>query len=154
MFVVPAIRLARPQDAAGIALMSRDHIETDLGWSWRRDRVLQAMADPSVNVAVLQIDQRLVSFGIMEYGEHHAHLALLAVLPSHRRRGVGARLVDWLQKPAQLAGLEKIRLELRADNPGALAFYLRLGFEATGRSAGYYGGVVDAIRMEKNLRVG
>ncbi len=154
MFVVPAIRLARPQDAAGIALMSRDHIETDLGWSWRRDRVLQALADPAVNVAVLQIDQGLVGFGIMEYGEHHAHLALLAVAPTHRRRGVGARLVDWLQKPAQLAGLEKIRLELRADNPGALAFYRRLGFEATGRSAGYYGGVVDAIRMEKSLRVG
>jgi ribosomal protein S18 acetylase RimI-like enzyme len=154
MFVVPAIRLARPQEAAGIALMSRDHIETDLGWSWRRERVLQAMADPSVNVAVLQIEQALVGFGIMEYAEYHAHLALLAVAPSHRRRGVGARLVDWLQKPAQLAGLEKLRLEVRADNPGALAFYRRLAFEATGRSAGYYGGVVDAIRLEKSLRTG
>jgi ribosomal protein S18 acetylase RimI-like enzyme len=152
MFVIPAIRLARPQEAAGIALMSRDYIETDLGWSWRRERVLQAMADPTINVVVLHGEHGLHGFGIMEYGELHAHLSLLAVAPPFRRRGAGARLVAWLQKPAQLAGLEKVRLELRADNPGALAFYQRLGFEPTGRSAGYYGGVVDAIRMEKRLR--
>jgi ribosomal protein S18 acetylase RimI-like enzyme len=74
------------------------------------------------------------------------------VAPALRRRGAGARLVAWLEAPARVAGLEKVRLELRADNPDALSFYRRQGFEVTGRVPGYYGGVMDAIRMEKSLR--
>lgn len=154
MFIVPTIRLALPDDAARIALMSREYIEFDLGWSWRRGRVLQAMADPATNVAVAHGGNGgLLGFGIMEYAEQHAHLALLAVAPPYRRHGMGARLVSWLEAPARLAGLEAIRLEARADNPGALAFYRQLGFSATGRSAGYYGGVMDAVRMQKSLRL-
>lgn len=154
MFIVPTIRLALPDEAARIALMSREYIEFDLGWSWRRERVLQAMADPATNVAVAHAGNGgLLGFGIMEYGEQHAHLALLAVAPPYQRQGAGARLMAWLEAPARLAGLEKIRLEARADNLGALAFYRHLGFAATGRSAGYYGGVMDAVRMEKSLRL-
>lgn len=154
MYIVPTIRLARAQDALRIACMSRDFIEEGLGWSWRRDRVLRALDDPATNVAVAQGDAGVLGFGIMEYGEHQAHLSLLAVLPSRRRQGAGARLLQWLEQPARVAGLEKIRLEARADNLDALAFYRRMGFEATGRAAGYYGGVVDAVRLEKSLRGG
>ncbi|NML17225.1 GNAT family N-acetyltransferase [Azohydromonas caseinilytica] len=154
MFIVPAIRLALPDDAAGIARMSREFIEDGLDWSWRRERVLRAMADPAVNVVVAHDGRTLTGFGIMEYGDLHAHLALLAVAPPYRQRRVGSRLVAWLEQPARIAGLEKVRLEARADNPGALLFYRRLGFEATGRAAGYYGGEIDAVRFEKSLRLG
>ena len=152
MFIVPAIRLALPDDAAGIARMSRDLIEDGLDWSWRRERVLRAMADIATNVVVAHDGQTLTGFGIMEYGDQHAHLALLAVAPPYRQRRVGSRIVAWLEEPARIAGLEKIRLEARADNPGALVFYRRLGFEAISRAVGYYGGEIDAIRFEKPLR--
>jgi ribosomal protein S18 acetylase RimI-like enzyme len=152
MYVVPTVRLAVPDEAIRIALMSREYIEFDLGWSWRRERVLSALADPATNVAVAPGERGLIGFGIMQYGDQDAHLALLAVAPALRRRGAGARLVAWLEAPARVAGLEKVRLELRADNPDALSFYRRQGFEVTGRVPGYYGGVMDAIRMEKSLR--
>jgi ribosomal protein S18 acetylase RimI-like enzyme len=134
--------------------MSREFIEDGLDWSWRRERVLRAMADPAVNVVVAHDGRTLTGFGIMEYGDLHAHLALLAVAPPYRQRRVGSRLVAWLEQPARIAGLEKVRLEARADNPGALLFYRRLGFEATGRAAGYNRGEIDAVRFEKSLRLG
>lgn len=154
MYIVPSVRLALPDEAGRIALMSREYIELDLGWSWRRERVLAAMADPATNVAVAHGSAGLLGFGIMEYGEQHAHLALLAVAPACRRQGVGAGLAGWLEASARVAGLEHIRLEAREDNPGAVAFYRRLGFEVVGRRTGYYAGVLDAIRMEKKLRGG
>jgi ribosomal protein S18 acetylase RimI-like enzyme len=148
-----AIRLALPSEATAIADMSRDYIEQGLGWSWTPTRIAAAIADRSTNVVVLQ--QRpiaLAGFAIMQYGERTAHLALLAVHPLQRRRGLAARLLAWLEKCADTAGVEIIRVEARADNPGALAFYRQHGYLQTGRLINYYRGALDAVRFEKTLR--
>jgi len=39
------LRPGRPADAAKIAAMSRDLIETGLGWSWGPDRVARSIAN-------------------------------------------------------------------------------------------------------------
>lgn len=151
MLLTPVVRLAVAQDATGIAQMSRDYIEHDLGWSWREGRVLRAIRDRATNVAVIPEGEGIAGFGIMQYHDESAHLALFAVHPEHRQQGLGSLLVLWLEKPAAVAGMERIRVEARADNPQAIAFYCRLGFRETGRVAGYYSGVMDAVRLEKNL---
>ncbi len=148
----PAVRLALAQDAQSIAEMSRDYIEQGLGWSWTPLRVRAAVCSRSTNVAVIDQHESIAGFGIMEYGDERAHLALLAVRPDQRRRGLGAWLLDWLEKPAQVAGIGCIRVEARADNPRAIGFYRRQGFRETGRLAGYYRGTLDAVRLEKALR--
>lgn len=151
MLAIPDIRLARPQDARNIAAMSRDFIEHGLGWSWTAARVLGAMRDPSTNVIVILKQDRMFGFGIMQYGDDTAHLSLLAIHPAQRHQGLGARLVDWLEQCARSAGSTHIRLEARADNRAAIAFYERLGFTHSGRVTGYYDGLVDAVRLEKRL---
>jgi [ribosomal protein S18]-alanine N-acetyltransferase len=88
----------------------------------------------------------------MEFGENQAHLALLAVLPSHRRLGVGTRLIEWLAECALSAGITTLHLELRAQNQEARRFYLRLGFVETAFVPGYYRGVETAIRMSRDIR--
>ena len=142
------IRLAGARDVPLIAEMSRDYVEHGLGWSWTPARVLAALNHPATNVAVAG---ELVGFGIMHYGDDSAHLALLAVRPALQRRGLGTLLLDWLEKPARVAGIECIRLEARADNPSAIAFYRCQGYREAGRMAGYYRGTVDAVRLEKRL---
>ncbi|HEY3731816.1 MAG TPA: GNAT family N-acetyltransferase [Steroidobacteraceae bacterium] len=147
------IRLAVASEAASIADMSRDYIEQGLGWSWTPARIAAAIADQSTNVVVLQRPGiALAGFAIMQYGDRSAHLALLAVHPLKRRRGIAARLLAWLEKCADTAGIEAIRVEARADNPGALAFYRKHGYLQTGRLINYYRGVLDAVRFEKTLR--
>lgn len=152
MSLSPAdIRLARTCDAEVIAAMSRDCIESGLVWSWTVPRVLRAMADPGSNVAVLTAGSTIVGFGIMSYGEDVAHLALLAVHSAYRSRGLGGRLLEWLEKPARVAGISRVRLEARSDNPRAIEFYRRCGYRVATRVPGYYQGCIDALRLEKTL---
>lgn len=151
MIRIPNISLATALDARGIAAMSRQYIEYGLGWSWTRERVLKAIHDRETNVAVIHEQGSLLAFGIMSYGERKAHLVLLAVDPEHRNRGLGATVLAWLEKCANTAGLERIQLEARADNPGAIAFYGEQGYSSIGLVPGYYRGTVDAVRLEKTL---
>jgi [ribosomal protein S18]-alanine N-acetyltransferase len=154
MITLPTIRLATSQDAALIAEMSRDYIEHGLGWSWTSARVLAAVRDRATNIAVAVDFELLAGFGIMHYGEDSAHLALLAVRPNRQQCGLGALLIAWLEKPALVAGIERIRLEARADNPKAIGFYRKQGYREVGRVSGYYRGTVDAVRLEKRLGPG
>lgn len=145
------IALATAVDAAVIAGMSRSYIEHGLGWSWREPRVLHAIRDRTTNVAVMTQADTIIGFGIMQYRDDTAHLALFAILPSHRNRGLGSELVAWLEKPARIAGVERVRVEARADNAKALSFYRQLRFEPVKTVAGYYSGAIDAVRLEKRL---
>ena len=150
MLALPAIRLARRTDAPVIARMSRDWIEHGLGWRWTAARMRQAMGDPSTNVAVLVPHGRLQGFGVMQYLDDDAHLVLLAISPTRRHQGLGRQLLGWLEDTARIAGCTTIRLECRADNGNAIAFYQRLGYHETGRVGGYYEGRIDAVRMARH----
>jgi ribosomal-protein-alanine N-acetyltransferase len=145
-------RLAKRADAREIAELSRDLIESGLGWSWHPPRVLRAIAARDTNVLVATERGKLVGFAIMEFGETQAHLSLLAVRPSHRRLGVGTRLIEWLAECALMAGIGIVHLELRAQNQAARNFYRRLGFVETEYVPGYYRGVETAIRMTRDIR--
>jgi [ribosomal protein S18]-alanine N-acetyltransferase len=151
MILIPGVRLATPADARGIAEMSREYIEHGLGWTWNRERVLNSIRERSTNVAVVHQEDRLLGFGIMQYGELRAHLSLLAVQEPHRQRGLATLVLGWLEKSAVVAGIERIQLEARADNAIALAFYRNQGYRQTGVAAGYYRGILDAVRFEKKL---
>ena len=145
------IRLARVDDAPAIAGMSRAYIEHGLGWSWDTPRVLGAIRDRGTNVAVAGKGDETLAFGIMQYNEESAHLVLLAVQPVARHQGLGRRLVDWLSDVARTAGITLLKVEARADNPNAIAFYKAQGFRESARVAGYYSGRIDAVRLEKRL---
>jgi len=145
------IRLAVAQDARAIADMSRRDIEHGLGWSWDAPRVLHAIRDRATNVVVASSGESLLGFGIMQYAEETAHLSLLAVVPVARHQGLGKRLVGWLERVARAAGIERLRVEARADNANALAFYQAQGFAELARVPGYYSGRIDAVRLEKSL---
>jgi ribosomal-protein-alanine N-acetyltransferase len=144
--------LAAETDALGIARMSRDLIETGLGWSWTATRVLRSIRDPEALVLVAREGRRIIGFAIMDFGEEAAHLALLAVDTSHRRRGIGRHLFDWLKESALTAGIAVVKLELRAGNVEAQHFYHCLGFEETGWTVGYYRRRETALRMALRLR--
>jgi ribosomal-protein-alanine N-acetyltransferase len=151
MILVPSVRLATPADARAIAEMSREYVEHGLGWTWTRERVLKAIYEHSTNVAVVLEDDRVLGFGIMQYGDQRAHLSLLAIQALNRQRGLATLLLSWLEKSAVVAGIECIRLEARSDNAVGLAFYRKQGYQQTGVIAGYYRGVLDAVRLEKKL---
>lgn len=147
----PQIRLARPAEAPVIAALSRDLIEAGLSWSWRPQRVLRDIRDPATNVLVAEADGRIAGFAVMWFGVEEARLNLLAVRPEIRRRGLGRRLVQWLEKAAVVAGISVVYLEVRARNLPAQRFYQGLGYHRVGEIAGYYQGRESAVRMGRDL---
>ena len=157
------IRLAEPRDAQAIAMMSRDFIEAGLGWKYDASRVMRAIRDRET-LAVVACDAKggaaraaINGFAIMEFGDERAHLVLLAVRPSHRRTGIGQRMLEWLLESARTAGIASIHLELRAGNEAARRFYRAMGFYETVLVPGYYrsgeGRKEGALRMLRVLRV-
>ena len=157
------IRLAEPRDAQAIAMMSRDFVESGLGWKYDAPRVLRAIRDRETLAVVACEGGKSASrgaingFAIMEVGDERAHLVLLAVRPSHRRSGIGQRLLEWLLESARCAGIASIHLELRAGNEAARRFYRAMGFYETVLVPGYYrsgeGRKEGALRMLRVLRV-
>lgn len=145
------LRLATAADAQEIAELSRDLIERGLGWTWHRGRVLRSIRARETNVLVATEGERVIGFAIMEYGDTRAHLSLLGVHTAHQRRGIGKRLLAWLEETAVVSGVSVIELELRKGNHGARSFYHRLGFTEIGYIPGYYRGVETAIRMSRSI---
>jgi len=74
----------------------------------------------------------------------------MGVLPSHRRQGIGKRLLQACLDKAQAQGITRVSLEARADNHQAIRLYQSTGFqhEAVKRQALRFGGVYfDAVQM-------
>ena len=159
------IRLAEPRDAQAIAMMSRDFIEAGLGWKYDAARVMRAIRDRETLCVVACESAKgnasagrgaLTGFAIMEFGDERAHLVLLAVRPSHRRMGIGQRLLEWMLQSARTAGMASVHLELRANNDAARRFYRAMNFYETVLVPGYYRGgegrKEGALRMLRVLR--
>ena len=94
----------------------------------------------------------MCGFAVMGYGENDAYLALLSVRPEARRRGVARSMVAWMLKCADVAGIKRVDVELRADNLSARGLYLTAGFREISRKPGGYYGTVTQLRMRLMLR--
>jgi GNAT superfamily N-acetyltransferase len=92
-------------------------------------RLAGLVASPSGRGLVAEEDGRLVGALLASYNGFHVFLSHIAVAPSHRRRGVGARL------HAELAGLARAdgARGLIADSRlSAVGFFETLGYRIPG----------------------
>lgn len=147
------LKLATPADAAPIAAMSRELIETGLPWSWTPERVARNLRQADTLVLTARDGAPLAGFAVMQFGEERAHLSLLAVRTDCQRQGIARRMLQWLTESALTAGIASIHLELRETNVDARHFYLAQGFAETLRIPGYYRGMETAVRMLREIRL-
>ncbi len=61
----------------------------------------------------------------------------MGVVPSHRRRGLGATLLEEIRQRASGAGCRDLMLSVNVDNPGARRVYERAGYTRVGRTTVY-----------------
>jgi ribosomal protein S18 acetylase RimI-like enzyme len=83
------------------------------------------------------------------------YLWIVAVLPEHQGRGIGAALTARAAKAMFAAGAAEVRLKTDDDNGTAIRLYMRLGFRQT-TAGGDYSRPTDprAITRIKKLREG
>jgi ribosomal-protein-alanine N-acetyltransferase len=80
------------------------------------------------------------------------HVVSIAVLPEHRRKGIGEATVKRAMEKMRLAYKAKqCYLEVRITNEPAISLYKKLGFEVTRTIHGYYADGEDAYVMTKKL---
>jgi putative acetyltransferase len=86
------------------------------------------------------------------HARRHVGTLGMAVLASHRGRGIGGRLLAVCLTDAQQRGITRVELEARADNAVAIRLYEQHGFvhEALKRCALRFDGVdFDAVQMSR-----
>lgn len=81
----------------------------------------------------------------------NARLYSLAVGAHARGTGLGGALLAAAEADARVRGRASMRLEVRCDNPSAIALYERRGYARIARLPGFYEDGADAWRYAKAL---
>jgi ribosomal-protein-alanine N-acetyltransferase len=77
------------------------------------------------------------------------HIISIAVLPEHRRKGIGRALMVEAMKALRDYGASEIYLEVRVTNHPAISLYKGLKFEIVNRIKHYYSDGEDAYVMAR-----
>ena len=87
-------------------------------------------------------------------GFKSARLYSMIVKAQWRGKGVARALLREAEQLAQERGSVSMRLEVREDNPTAIALYRNAGYEVGGKTSDYYEDHSTALRMRKRFRQG
>lgn len=82
--------------------------------------------------------ERIVGYAGVWLMVDEAHITTFAVLPEHRRRRIGERMLQRLFEIAEEMGAEWLTLEVRVSNIGAQRLYEKYGFRRSGVRRRYY----------------
>ncbi len=110
---------------------------------------------------VAEMDGRIVGYAMcrIEYGiantkfgfAHKGHVISVAVVPEHRKKGIGVALMSEAMIAMKGYGSSEIYLEVRVSNLPAVAMYQKLGYHVAKRLRSYYMDGEDAYLMTKAI---
>lgn len=141
------LRAGDARDVAIIDALMTASFDPRFGEAWTSSQCLGVLAMPGVRLLLAQDEDAPAGFAMWRTIMDEAELLLLAVTPTHRRRGVGGALLRAVIAEAGGVGVSTLHLEVRAGND-AVALYRAAGFAKIGERRGYYrsrdGGQHDA----------
>lgn len=119
---------------------------------WSEDTV-RALLQSSKAVCFGAFDgTELVGYAALEWVLDEGSLTDIAVLRTHRGRGIGRMLMNELLKAAREQMLRFVTLEVRETNTPAINLYASFGFEQVGKRPRYYSDPVeDALLLTKYM---
>jgi len=103
-------------------------------------------------LAFVAEEREVIAFLLALREGEEIHIHDIAVAPAHRRKGVGSALLAHLLSVAGDA--RRLRLEVRASNFAARAFYQKHGFKEVALLPNYYANGEDGILMIRELSGG
>jgi ribosomal-protein-alanine N-acetyltransferase len=129
-------------------------IETDsYPYPWTRG-IFQDCLRVGYRCHVLAFDDAVAGYGIVSHALDEAHLLNLCIHPGQRRNGLASLLLEHIVREARVGAANRLFLEVRPSNRGAVALYKGSGFRTIGRRPGYYPddkGREDAMVMVLHL---
>jgi [ribosomal protein S18]-alanine N-acetyltransferase len=117
------------------------------GEAWTRRQVSDSLAFAHTHYRLLATDgwaaseseEPCAGFTLVRAAPGEEELLLVAVMPEHRGRGLGEKLVRQAIEDARTRNAERLFLETRHNNP-AIGLYRKLGFQPIGVRKDYYRG--------------
>jgi ribosomal-protein-alanine acetyltransferase len=102
---------------------------------------------------VAQYDEQLMGYAVVLFhrGTSLARLYSIAIAAQARGTGLGKQLLDRIEACALEHDCAYLRLEVRLDNPAAIALYERNGYRRFALIHDYYQDHADALRLEKRI---
>ena len=102
---------------------------------------------------VAERDGQLLGYALLllRRGSALARLYSIAITQAARGCGLGVQLLTHMEARAREQGCAALRLEVRTDNPVALALYERNGYRRFALINDYYADHTAALRLEKPL---
>lgn len=147
------VRAAEPGDLADVARLEVECLGAD---AWSEGLVREGLSGslPTVGYLVAVLEGEVIGYAVTSAAGDIAELQRIAVDPARRRHGVASALVVAVIESAAGTGAERLLLEVREDNAGALAFYQRSGFVEIARRRRYYADGATAVVLERELGSG
>jgi ribosomal-protein-alanine N-acetyltransferase len=144
------VRPATTDDVLAIAALERDNLGDD---AWSAGLVEEGVAGnlPTVRYLVAEVEGEVVGHATASIVADIAELQRIAVDRAHRRTGLATRLLDAVIGAAREGGADRVLLEVREDNAGALAFYAARGFVEVDRRRRYYRDGATAVVLRLGL---
>ncbi len=125
--------------------------------AFTKEQLGYLLQNPNAIGLVAHIDGENVGFVIgLTYNKNNVrigHIYTIDVAVKHRRRGIGLRLLQELEKTFAEKDVETCYLEVRIDNAAARQLYRKQGYMETERLNGYYPLGTHGIRLKKKLGV-
>ena len=133
-------RLYRPDDFAQLYAIEETCFPLPFRFGKRYMR--QLVDSPNGATWIAEDGDIMVGFAIVEFSadddESSAYIQTIEVAPAHRRRGIGAELLQLMENSAQAAGAPAISLHVDAQNSSAIRLYGANGYRNEGRLEHYY----------------
>lgn len=122
---------------------------------WQKKHFLNALRRKRLcGIVAVTGKHRVIGFVILEALEQSCQVLNLAVHPDFRRRGVGRKMLGWVQDRLQAQpDWTRICLEVRERNLEAQLFMKKCNFKAVEVIRDYYEDTgEDAYRFERSVR--
>ncbi len=118
-----------------------------------RRQLAQHLASTTACVLVAERDTALLGDALLLFRAHSraARLYSLVIAAEARGQGLGRALLEAAEEAARARGTSEVRLEVRADNPQAIALYESVGYILRDLRSDYYEDGMAARRYRKRL---
>jgi ribosomal-protein-alanine N-acetyltransferase len=132
-------------------LYALDHACFPKGIAYSRWMLGYFLRMPQARCFVAVEGEATPGFIITEEAPPLGHVLTLDVAESHRRTGLGTRLLERSESELAARGVTEMTLETGIDNVAGVAFWKRHGYTTVGTLKRYYLGRLDAYEMRKKL---
>ena len=152
------IRKFTPKDLERVTYINRvclpenyvDYFFMDLHERFPETFIVAEENGEIVGYVMCRIETGLSNFGFGGFIKK-GHIVSIAVMPQHRRKGIGQALVTKAMEGMRLYNAKQCFLEVRVTNTSAISLYRKLGFKITRTIHGYYSDGEDAYVMSREL---